>query len=93
MGLHKKKIDLLREFVDYKCEECGKHEKNVGTLEPHRIRKGRDGGEYNIRNIKMVCHTCHDIYESADRIAIGNQSSYYTKELSKDESPFLKHLQ
>ena len=55
MSLSKKKIDLLREFVDGKCEECGKHEKKVGTLEPHRIQRGNIGGKYNLRNIILLC--------------------------------------
>ena len=69
MGLTENKRKLLSDFVDNKGEECNKHEDKVGKLEPHRIRKGRDGGTYEHRNIKMVCSKCHDIYESADRIA------------------------
>ena len=65
-----KKIFLLRAFVDYKCEECHKDEQEVGTLEPHRIKMG---GEYSLRNIKMVCHKCHDIYSSAFRKVRGIQ--------------------
>lgn len=69
MGLTQKKIACLREFVDFTCEECHKHEDEVSTLQPHRIKKGRDGGLYKLNNIKMICSKCHDIIESADRIA------------------------
>ena len=64
---------LLRMFVDFTCEECKKHEEEVGILEPHRIRPGSDGGDYHFRNVKMVCHNCHDIYSSALRKTIGVQ--------------------
>lgn len=68
MQLSPKKKILLRIFVGYTCEECHKDEQEVGTLEPHRIKQG---GEYSLRNIKMVCHKCHDIYSSALRKSIG----------------------
>lgn len=71
MGLSRKKINLLREFVDYICEECKKSESEVGTLEPHRIKQK---GKYELRNIKMVCHSCHEIFSSAQRIAEGTQT-------------------
>ena len=70
MSLTLKKKLLLRIFVNYKCEECHKDEEEVGTLEPHRIKMG---GEYNLRNIKMVCFRCHDIYSSAYRKSRGIQ--------------------
>ncbi len=70
MGLSKKKRTLLRIFVDYKCEECHKNEEEVGELEPHRIKPR---GEYSLRNIKMVCNKCHDIFSSALRKARGIQ--------------------
>lgn len=73
MGLNEKKRTLLSDFVDNNCEQCGKNEKEVGKLEPHRIRKGREGGKYEHRNIKMLCSKCHDIISSADRIACGIQ--------------------
>jgi len=69
MPLSKKKRDLLRNFVNFLCEECHKPEKEVGILEPHRIRPGRDGGKYKIRNIKMVCKRCHSLFTSAYRMA------------------------
>lgn len=66
MGLNKNKIKLLREFVDFKCLECGKHEDKVGTLQPHKINPELG---YILLNIKPVCKKCHDYYSSADRIA------------------------
>ena len=70
MPLSKQRIEMLRKFVRYTCEECHKHERKVGTLEPHRINQ--DLG-YNIRNIKMVCRKHHNIFSSAQRIADGTQ--------------------
>ncbi len=70
MSLSKRKIELLREFVNFKCEECGKHEKKVGTLEPHRMNQELG---YSIRNIIMCCEKCHEIFTSAQRIAMGVQ--------------------
>jgi hypothetical protein len=78
--MDKRKIDLLREFVDFTCEECHRHEDIVGKLVPHRIKQG---GEYSLRNVKMICNykgkinkkfSCHEIFSSAQRIANGTQS-------------------
>jgi len=60
MGLSEKKKKLLSEFVNNKCEQCGKELK----LEPHRIRRGWEGGKYEHRNIKMVCNACHKLFHS-----------------------------
>lgn len=68
MGLTKEKIDLLRKFVGYFCEECRHHEGTVGVLQPHKIHSKLG---YILRNIKMVCESCHDYYSSADRKARG----------------------
>lgn len=73
MNLSKKKRDLLREYVNFICEDCKKHERKVGELQSHRIRPGDEGGTYEHRNIKMVCKKCHDIFSSAQRIARGIQ--------------------
>ena len=68
MGLSKRKIELLREFVDYICEFChfkeGKKDKDgdiVGILQPHKLKRGCEGGTYEHRNIKMGCPKCHDL--------------------------------
>jgi hypothetical protein len=72
MGLNRKKIDLLREFVNYICEECHRHEDRIGRLGPHRLNRK---GEYSMRNIKMVCNykgkidnriSCHKAYHSGE---------------------------
>jgi RNase P subunit RPR2 len=64
----KRKIDLLREFVDFTCEECHKTELIVGKLQPHRIKQG---GEYSFRNVKMICDKCHKFFSSAQNRASG----------------------
>lgn len=53
---------VLREMVKFTCEECHKHEKIVGRLEFHRIKRGYVGGEYIPRNLKLVCNGCHKKY-------------------------------
>jgi len=79
MSLSKRKINLLREYVDFKCEECKRHEKKVKILEPHKINPELG---YTLRNIKMICsykgkiggkYSCHEIFSSAQRMAIGVQ--------------------
>jgi hypothetical protein len=82
--MNKKQIDLLREFVNHQCEECHRTEfelsnksNKIVKLQPHRIKQG---GEYSLRNIKMVCKyngkidgkfSCHDIFSSAQNKARG----------------------
>ena len=69
MGLSKEKIELLRKFIGYFCEECKKHEQVCGVLQPHKIHARL--GYKSFRNLKMVCSNCHDYYSSADRKARG----------------------
>lgn len=67
--LTEKKKELLRQFCDNQCEECGKTQLQTGDkLQPHRIKQG---GEYSLRNIKMVCKRCHEIFSSAQNKAMG----------------------
>jgi len=66
MGITEKQKKVLRELVKFKCEECGKHENEVGLLQPHRIKRGNVGGEYIPRNIKMVCSKCHREYHMGE---------------------------
>jgi ribosomal protein L44E len=66
MGITDKQKEALREMVEFKCEECNKNESEVGTLEPHRIRRGNIGGEYIPRNIKMICNKCHKAYHAGE---------------------------
>jgi hypothetical protein len=54
---------VLRRMVCFKCQDCHKHEDEVGKLEVHRIKRGADGGLYIPQNIKMLCKSCHDIYD------------------------------
>lgn len=72
--LTKKQIEVLREMVDFTCQGCGLPEEAVGTLQPHRIRPGCEGGLYVPNNIKMVCSDCHGFFSAAQRIANGSQS-------------------
>lgn len=71
--LTQKEIDVLRGMVNYICEECLKHENEVGTLEPHRITPGNKGGLYCPHNIKMCCSSCHGYFSSAERMVLGIQ--------------------
>lgn len=59
--LTKQQKEILRDFVKHTCEQCNKDEYEVGTLEVHRINRGQ---EYNLRNIKLLCKRCHDLYHS-----------------------------
>jgi hypothetical protein len=73
--MNTKKINLLREFVNYTCENCHKTELDLSAkygkvikLSPHRVRQG---GEYSLRNIQMVCPDCHGIFSAAQNRAAG----------------------
>jgi hypothetical protein len=59
MGLTEKKKEALRFFVDYRCEVCGK--KQGEKLQIHRINRGYCGGIYVLRNIQVVCPSCHKL--------------------------------
>ena len=54
--------NTLRKLVKWQCEQCKKYEEEVGKLQPHRIKRGNRGGEYTLRNIKMLCSECHKLY-------------------------------
>jgi hypothetical protein len=58
MKLTEKKKKLLREFVDFKCENCHKHETITGTLWIHHINRKCHGGSDNFRNLKVICSAC-----------------------------------
>ena len=53
--LSEKKKQLLKEFVDNKCEICKKEK----PLEIHRINRGNNGGTYTVNNLKILCKSCH----------------------------------
>jgi hypothetical protein len=59
MKLSEKKKELLREFVNRKCECCNKSESEVGKLTIHRVKRGSSGGEYILRNVLVCCSNCH----------------------------------
>ena len=58
--------EKYRQAVSYTCQACHKHEKEVGTLQAHRLIRGEKGGLYTIvplnhidNNIKVLCRACH----------------------------------
>ena len=59
--LSKKKKELLKEFVDFRCEICGIEENKNNVLTIHRIKRGKNGGLYSLNNIKIVCNKCHKL--------------------------------
>lgn len=55
-----------RQAVQFNCQACKKHEDKVGTLQPHRLKRGNKGGLYTVcklndkrNNIKVICKECH----------------------------------
>lgn len=66
MSLPENKRILLSKFVNGYCEECHQHEDQVGKLQAHRIKRGVDGGVYQLRNIKMCCSHCHKLYHGKE---------------------------
>lgn len=76
MKLQQKKIKLLSDFNDNLCEQCHKHEDEVGLLQPHRIRKGSEGGTYEHRNIKMLCDKCHKKFHANDYFMKGGKGKW-----------------
>lgn len=55
-----------REAVNFTCQDCKKHESEVGTLEIHRIIRGCEDGLYTVlplnhmhSNVKVLCSVCH----------------------------------
>jgi len=64
--LTKKQKEILRQLVNFKCQNCKKSEKEVGELHVHRIRRGFQGGEYVPNNIMMLCEKCHREFHSGE---------------------------
>jgi 5-methylcytosine-specific restriction endonuclease McrA len=58
MSLPESKAILLKKFVSFKCEICGK-KKEASGLHPHRINRGYLNGKYCIRNLMIICTSCH----------------------------------
>ena len=63
--LTKKQKEMLKQLVNYKCEECKKKKKSK-ELEIHRIKRGYAGGEYIPRNIMILCKDCHKLFHYAE---------------------------
>jgi len=57
---------VLRELVNFTCQGCNKHEKEVGKLEVHRMKRGNAGGKYTPNNILMLCNECHKEYHGGE---------------------------
>lgn len=67
--------DKYRKSVNYTCQDCKKNESEVGKLEPHRIKRGIDGGLYmvvplnhKLNNVKIICHNCHEQYNYSRKL-------------------------
>lgn len=58
MKLTKTQLNKIKEIVG--CEHEGCKEKD---LETHRINRG---GEYNLRNIKILCRAHHKMYHCSE---------------------------
>lgn len=52
---------VLRELVDFHCQECGRSEDKCGILEFHRIKRGNAGGKYVPNNLMIICSHCHKL--------------------------------
>lgn len=55
-----------REAVKFNCQICNRNEKETGTLQIHRIKRGNMGGLYTVcpinhrfSNVRIVCKSCH----------------------------------
>mgnify|MGYP001584462833 CR=1 FL=1 len=64
-----------REAVNFICQDCKKHEDEVGKLEIHRIKRGVENGLYTIlplnhpfSNVKIICKKCHQKYNYSRRL-------------------------
>ena len=64
-----------REAVNFICQDCKKPESEVGILEPHRIKRGCEGGLYTVlplnhrhSNVKMCCKKCHNKYDYSRKL-------------------------
>ena len=64
--LTEKQKTVLREMVDFTCQQCKNHEDKVGKLEPHRMKRGNAGGLYTPNNILMLCDECHKMMHGGE---------------------------
>ena len=64
--MNNKKKKLLCEFQDMTCEQCHK-QKNLNSLDIHRINRGYKGGTYeDHRNLKVLCKECHKLIHGGE---------------------------
>lgn len=57
--------EMLKELVDFKCEQC-KKVFNSKDLQIHRIIRSNVNGEYIPSNIKILCYKCHRLMHSGE---------------------------
>ena len=71
--------EKYKDAVKHCCQRCHKHEKDVGTLQIHRLKRGNKLGIYTIvplnhkeNNILVCCSACHKLFHQGDnrRISI-----------------------
>lgn len=57
--------EMLKELVDFKCEQC-KQKFLPHELIIHRIIRGNKGGKYIPSNIKIFCINCHKLIHAGE---------------------------
>jgi 5-methylcytosine-specific restriction endonuclease McrA len=57
----RKKKELLKEFVGFKCEICHKLESDLNRLTIHHINRKIKGGNDSFRNLQVICERCHKL--------------------------------
>lgn len=55
------------------CERCGKKFKDYKDAEYHHKDRYIDGGKSNIKNIQILCASCHDIIHGTSNIEIPSE--------------------
>lgn len=54
----------VAERDDWKCRFCKTTELDVYSkgyfMELHRIKQGKNGGDYKVSNLRLVCTRCHN---------------------------------
>ena len=58
MKLTTHKKNLLIEFEE-RCEICSNKGSDLNRLIVHHIKRKREGGTDNHRNLEVVCESCH----------------------------------
>ena len=57
--------DLLKKFVRHTCEQC-KKVFDSKELTIHHINRKIIGGIDGLRNLKVICKSCHKLYHSGE---------------------------